>query len=759
MARAGRRRQRQLWLAILVSLSLVAACALDREGSLPAGSYQLGGTVTGLNGEVTLFGAGSALTLTQVGSFVFPNRVPNGAPYDVLVVAHPEGQRCTVANGSGLVAGADALEVAIGCQPYPPFTIGGNVSGLSGTLTLWNGSETLVSDQDGPFVFPTALADETPYNVQVIIQPEGQWCDVEGGAGTVAGATVSHVAVTCLSDNNLLADLTVSSGALEPPFTPTTTIYAVDVGLWVQGLSLTPTPVHPAASVTVAGLPVEAGEAADPVALDLGSNVITITVTAESGATRDYTLFVSRAEQIVQDYFKASNTGQSDLFGFSVAVSDDTLVVGAPYEDSSTTGVGGIEADNGAHDAGAVYVFARVGESWSQEAYIKASNTGAADLFGFSVALAGDTLVVGAPYEDSSAVGVGGNETDNGAWNAGAVYVFTRSGTDWWQEAYIKASNTEAYDGFGHEVAVTGDTLVAGAPFEDSSATGVSATQSDNGAANSGAVYVFTRSGTTWSQEVYIKPSNTDAYDTFGFSVDAEDDLLAVGALYEDGNATGINGDHNDNSAANSGAAYLFERSGSWSQQAYVKASNTEANDFFGTAVALTGTTLAVGAHGEDSGASGVDGDQGDNGVADSGAAYLFTWVNNTCSQDAYLKASTPGGADAFGRFLDLRNDTLAVGALQEDSGATGLGGNQFDNGAAEAGAIYVFSSAAGLWAQEAYVKAFNTGAGDRFGYSVALSTDTLAVGAPYENSSATGVNGDPYYDSTNDGGAAYLIR
>ncbi len=759
MARNARPQQRWFWLAVLLSLSLFGACTLNRDGSLPAGSYQLGGTVAGLDGELTLFGAGSAITLTHNDSFVFPNRVPNGTSYDVLVIGHPDGQRCTVNNGTGVMASADATNVAISCESHPPFTIGGDVSGLGGVLTLWNGFETLVIDQDGPFVFPTRLTDETPYSVQVIIQPEGQRCEVQGGAGTVAGENVTSVAVTCLSDDTLLSDLAVSAGALEPPFAPTTAIYTVDLGVWAQGLSVTPTTAHPAATVTVAGLAVESGEAADPVALDLGSNIITITVTAESGATRDTTLFASRADQLAYDYFKASNTGQSDLFGYSIALSGDTLAVGAPYEDSSTTGVGGIESDNGAHDAGAVYVFTRVGETWTQQAYIKASNTDGGDSFGYSLALSGDTLVVGAPYEDSNTTGVGNDQTDDSAWDAGAVYVFARSGTDWWQEAYIKASNTDAYDSFGYDVALTGDTLVAGAPYEDSGATGVSATQSDNGAQNSGAVYVFTRTGSTWTQEVYIKPSNTDSHDYFGFSVAAEDDLLAVGALYEDGNATGINGDHHDNSATDSGAAYLFERSGSWTQQAYVKASNTETSDYFGTAVALSGNTLAVGAHGEDSNALGVNGDQGDNSLADSGAAYVFTRVNNTWSQHAYLKASNPGGVDHFGRFLDVRGDTLAVGAPYEDSGASGLNGNQHDNSSAEAGALYVFSRAAGSWGQEAYIKALNTNAADYFGYAVSLSTDALAVGAPYENSSATGVNGDPYNNSTGDSGAAYLIR
>ena len=154
-----------------------------------------------------------------------------------------------------------------------------------------------------------------------------------------------------------------------------------------------------------------------------------------------------------------------------------------------------------------------------------------------------------------------------------------------------------------------------------------------------------------------------------------------------------------------------------------------------------------------------MDGGQGENSLVDSGAVYVFTRVDNTWSQHAYLKASNPGGSDYFGRCLGVRDDTLAVGAPYEDSGATGFGGNQHDNGMGQAGAVYVFSRASGSWAQAAYVKAHDTYPSDYFGFSVALSTDTLAVGAPYENSNATGVNGDAYNNSTGDSGAAYLIR
>lgn len=236
-----------------------------------------------------------------------------------------------------------------------------------------------------------------------------------------------------------------------------------------------------------------------------------------------------------------------------------------------------------------------------QQGYLKASNTVAGDLFGYSVALAGDTLAVGVPGEDSA---------------SGAVYVFTRIDGVWSQQAYVKASNTEANDGFGESVALAGDTLAVGAPGEDSDGdpTNISAV-------DSGAVYIFTRSGSGWSQQAYVKASNTETNDGFGESVALTNDTLAVGAPGEDSD-----GDPTNNSAVDSGAVYVFTRTGSnWSQQAYLKASNTGSLDLFGSSIALDGDTLAVGALFEASNATGVNGNQGNNSAPDSGATYVFS--------------------------------------------------------------------------------------------------------------------------------------
>ena len=483
------------------------------------------------------------------------------------------------------------------------------------------------------------------------------------------------------------------------------------------------------------------------------------------------TILPSSVQNEVIGYFKASNTETDDGFGASIALSADgrTLAVSASREGSNATGINGDQTNNSATNSGAVYVFTCTGTTWSQQAYIKASNTAANDSFGNHIALSddGNTLAVGASNEDSSATGINGDQTDNGATNSGAVYIFTRSGSTWSQQAYIKASNTGAYDYFAR-VALSGDgnTLAVGAYNEDSSATGINGDETDNGADGAGAVYVFTRSGTVWAQQAYIKASNTESFDNFGFrvAISSDGNTLAVRAADEASNAIGINGDETDNSAAGAGAVYVFTRSGTtWSQQAYIKASNTEAGDAFGSGVSISadGNTLAVSATGEDSSAIGINGDETNNSAASAGALYLFTRSGTTWLQQAYIKASNTEAGDQFGGSVALSADgnTLAVGAFGEDSGAIGINGNEADNSVTNfTGAVYTFFRSGTTWTQRDYIKATNTGADDVFG-NVCLSDDggTLAVGASGEDSAATGVDGNQYYDSAASSGAVYL--
>ena len=215
-----------------------------------------------------------------------------------------------------------------------------------------------------------------------------------------------------------------------------------------------------------------------------------------------------------------------------------------------------------------MYVFARSGSTWAQQAYLRASNAEAGDSLGVSVAISldGNTIVSGALDEDCLCTGVnpgdGGNDRASDT-SAGAVYVFIRSGSTWTQQAYIKASNAGKEDWFGSRLAMSGDgnTIAVASQLEDSGAKGINGKQNDESAQEAGAVYVFTRTGTTWSQKYYLKGSNTEAFDEFGSSVSVNRDgrLIAVGARNEASSAKGVNGNQADNSAPESGAVYLFE--------------------------------------------------------------------------------------------------------------------------------------------------------------------------------------------------------
>ena len=482
-----------------------------------------------------------------------------------------------------------------------------------------------------------------------------------------------------------------------------------------------------------------------PATMQLAGQTLSLIV---EDAHASYPLTIDPSVQ-KQAYLKASNTETSGTdarfgaegFGYSVSISGDTLVVGAPYEDS---GVNGDQTDNSTENAGAVFVFVRTGETWIQQAYLKASTAQENDRFGTVLSISGDTLAVS------------GNE---------AVSIFVRSEGNWIQQAYLEVSNNEAY-GFGSSLSISGNTLIIGARGDNSNATGVNGDQNDNSSLDSGAAYIFVRNGNRWSQQAYLKASNTDRDDVFGSSVAISENTVVIGAPGEGSNATGVNGDQNDNSAssAGAGAAYVFVRNGNtWTQQAYLKTSNTNnGHPFigyaFGGSVSIYGDTLVVGYTGDDSNATGVNGNQNDHTAHTAGAAYVFIRNGNTWSQQAYIKASNAGAFDQFGSNVLLFADTLVVGARGEASVAKGVNGDQNDNSADISGAAYLFVRNGNTWSQRAYLKASNTDFGDRFSGSMSISDDTLIIGAPSEDSNATGVNGDQNNDSAGGSGAVYAF-
>ena len=484
-----------------------------------------------------------------------------------------------------------------------------------------------------------------------------------------------------------------------------------------------------------------------------------------------------------QAYLKAPNAGANDFFGDanSVSISGDTIVVGAYKEDSNqttiTTTPGG--TDTGADNSGAAYVFVRSGTTWSHQAYLKAPNAGADDYFGWSVAVSGDTIVVGAYAEDSNQTGITNGtsaSSDNSASSAGAAYVFVRSGTSWSHQAYLKAPNAEGGDQFGNSVSISGDTIVVSANSEDSNQTTITngtTIPAESGTTNfSGAAYVFVRSGTTWSHQAYLKAPNASGSDYFGF-VSISGDTIAVGAKREDSNQTTItNGTTvgaDPGTANDSGAAYVFVRNGTaWSHQAYLKAPNASNNDFFGEPLAISGDTIVVGTFFEDSNQTTITNGStvgADPGTAsNSGAAYVFVRSGTTWSHQAYLKAPNAEADDYFGYRLAVSGDTIVVGAFQEDSNQTGITNGtsaSSDNSASSAGAAYVFVRSGTSWSHQAYLKAPNAEADDDFGRSVAIDGTTIVVGAHQEDSDQTTVTtmpGGTDASSTANVGAAYVF-
>jgi hypothetical protein len=381
---------------------------------------------------------------------------------------------------------------------------------------------------------------------------------------------------------------------------------------------------------------------------------------------------------VQQANLTAADGGLYDYFGYSVAIAGDTAVVGAYGAD--------VGADT---DQGSAYVFVRSGATWSQQAKLTASGSAAFDYFGYSVAIAGDTAVVGAIKND-----VGGSDEQ------GSAYVFVRSGATWSQQAQLTAADGVADDYFGWSVAITGDTAVVGARYDEV-----------GGNDRQGSAYVFVRSGATWSQQAKLVAADGAADDKFGHSVAIAGDTAVVGACHDD-----VGGNENQ------GSAYVFVRSGAvWSQQAQFTAAAGAPYDCLGWSVTIAGDTVVFGAPFDDVGAS-----------VDRGSAYVFARSGATWSQQAMLTAGDLAAHDCFGYSVAISDTAVAVG--------TGYVGARADRGSA-----YVFARSGATWSQQAKLTAADRAAYDCFGHSVAISRDTSLVGAPKEFRGANLRRGSAY--------------
>ncbi len=321
-----------------------------------------------------------------------------------------------------------------------------------------------------------------------------------------------------------------------------------------------------------------------------------------------------------------SDADAGDSFGLSVSVSGDTVLIGTPNDQGDTS-----------VQSGSVYVLVHTAAGWVTQAKLTDPAATGYDHFGNAVSLSEDTALIGA-YKDN-----------DGGTDSGAAYVFTRSGTSWSQQAKLTASDAAIGDQFGNAVSLDGDTALIGSPYNDSTDTG--------------SAYVFTRSGSSWSQQAKLTASDAASYDYFGNAVSLSGDTALISA----------HGD--DDAGSGSGSAYVFTRSGSsWSQQAKLTASDAASYDYFGWAVSLSGNTALIGAY------------RDDDGATDSGSAYVFTRSGTTWSQQAKLTASDAAAGDYFGHDVSLSGDTALVGAYADDDGGT------------DSGSAYVFTRSGSNW-------------------------------------------------------------
>ena len=307
----------------------------------------------------------------------------------------------------------------------------------------------------------------------------------------------------------------------------------------------------------------------------------------------------------------------NDFFGYSVALSGDTTIIGAFKDDDKIRGV----------DVGSAYVFILKGNTWVEQAKLTAKDRMAEDTFGGNVALSGDTAIIGVIRDDDDANGI----------DSGSAYVFTRTGTSWNQQAKLTANDATEGDYLGYSIAIFGNTAVIGAPFDD-----------DMGK-DSGSVYVFTRSGNVWSQQAKLTAEDGTAGDVFGISVAFSGNTIIVGA------------DRNEEKGIDAGAVYVFTRSGNvWRQQAKLTAADPAEGDIFGVRVALEGNTALISASRDDDDIMGVN----------ASSAYIFTRTGKTWSQQVKFTAPDGAAQDRFGRSVALAGDTAVIGAMfQDDKG------------------------------------------------------------------------------------------
>ncbi len=392
----------------------------------------------------------------------------------------------------------------------------------------------------------------------------------------------------------------------------------------------------------------------------------------------------------------SENPKSSGDFGYSVAVDGNTAVIGAPYELH--------DLDNNISVSGVAYVFVYDGASWKLEGTLRPSDPafyipGFAFEFGYSVAVDGNTAVIGAP---NARQGI----------RSGAAYVFVRSGTSWSEEQKLTPLEPPGKDGgeFGWSVAVDGNTAVIGAPGEDT-----------DGKFHAGTAHVWVRSGTSWSEQqkltATILISDDDAQEGawFGHSVAVDGDTAVIGAWHYTTNAP----------IDKAGAAYVFLRSGTplvWSPQQKLTSSNPISDGRFGSGVAVDGDKAVIGAHSEHPG-----------GLDEAGAAYVWVRSGTSWSEEQKLTAADAANQDHFGNSVAMDGDKVVIGAPLATNTST------------QDGAAYVFVYDGTDWSEQQKLTSSVPVVNGHFGNSVAVAGDTVVIGALFETAGGFNQAGAAY--------------
>jgi len=596
----------------------------------------------------------------------------------------------------------------------------------------------------------------------------------------------------------LLKGITLSNGTISPKFNQAIRSYTLRVDYLVDSMTVTPSQVLTDndenienIKVLVDGQQVLFNDSSEEIALAEGVNEIVVSVDAAvkaqelaEGCVSDtegvpsaeaelmFTLMVNRDRrsdvglQVLSPSVAAIGSG--DGFGRAVAIDGDTIVVGVSMEDSSAKGVYRADTllseneDDSAENSGAVYVYEKDSNGrWDFAYYIKASNAEAGDLFGASVSMSGEFLVVSAPGEDSLSNGFDGRQDSNQAPDSGAVYLFKRGVNQWEQLHYIKPQRNipgaDGYnDAFGQQVLIQNNTLLISAPKDDFQADDFGAViRADSGAV---LVYRYDLEDQAWRYQSTLNADVVRAGDGFGLSIAMDNNTIAVGAPGDDnGELTGVTTEvmidqdvgsgspRLDVSKVDSGAVYLFERSGGgagiWAQKAYIKASNSDEGDLFGSAVALSDEYLVIGAKEEDSNGFGFDRNLSDNSLENSGAAYFYEPQNSTWVETIYIKSDRVQANSEFGSAIAFVNNDLFIGAPSH--------ANVDQN---SLGRVHEYSLADSILKLNGVRTSALGQTSEYFGNKLAVSGSTVVVGADGHDHQETGVT----YENS---GVIYVYR